>query len=188
MEGRRKRGFTLIELLTILILVAVLAMMAVPAWQKLVQGARIGTWQRQLHGALNYTRTHAIFSATPTVICARAAGGGCATSGGSWDNGWLVFEDPAGTGDCQPGPQARLCANTGQPILRMQQGTDAVRIVNNSNVARRVRYNIQGLSYGYTGRFTVCSGSAAEARGLVIANTGRIRSASPGELLPCSQG
>jgi type IV fimbrial biogenesis protein FimT len=186
MESHRSAGFTLLELLIALMIMGILAFLAAPAWRGLMTEIRVGNWQRQLHGALYYTRGHAIYSGKPTVICARGSSGGCAASGGSWHNGWLVFEDPQGAGDCRPGPEGRVCSGTGAPVLRMREGTDDLRIINNHNVARRVRYNPQGLSYGYTGRFTVCAGTeSAEDKGLVIANTGRIRSARPSELLSC---
>lgn len=184
--ARRLGGFTLVELLLVVLISTVLLALGVPAWQDLVTRTRVAHWQRQLHAGLNFTRHHAVTSARSTVICARGADGGCAAGRGHWQKGWLVFEDPQHRGDCQPGPQGRACQATGAPILRVHDGARDLDIVTNSNIARRVRYNPMGLSYGYTGRFTVCSEAAdGPARGLVIANTGRVRPARAGELLDC---
>jgi type IV fimbrial biogenesis protein FimT len=184
--ARYARGFTLLELLMVLGIGAVLLTLGVPAWQTLVERVQVGHWQRQLHGALNYTRGSAIHSGTPTTICARGPDGGCAAQGGNWHRGWLVFEDSGGHGDCHPNAAGNRCQDSGARILRVNAGPEDLRIVNNHNIALRVRYNAMGLSYGYTGRFTVCArqGDVAD-KGLVIANTGRIRSTDPDELLEC---
>jgi type IV fimbrial biogenesis protein FimT len=183
---RSKQGFTLLELLMGLGLLTILLSLGVPAWQHLVERIQVGNWQRQLHGALNYTRSSAIHSGIPTTICARGPDGGCAAEGGNWQRGWLVFEDGGGARDCQPNPVGTHCQKTGARILRMNAGPEHLTIVNNNNIARRVHYNALGLSYGYTGRFTLCAQSGEVAgKGLVIANTGRVRSARPDELLRC---
>ncbi len=186
MALRSYQGFTLLELLTVLGISVILLTMGVPAGRNLVERIQVGNWQRQLQGALYYTRSHAIHSGKPATICARGPDGGCAASGGNWQRGWLVFEDGAGHGDCQPDAEGRFCQKTGARILRVNPGPEDVPIVNNHNIARRVRYNPMGLSYGYTGRFTLCADHQnVDDKGLVIANTGRVRSADPDELLEC---
>lgn len=185
---RQDQGFTLLELLMVLGIATILVTLGVPAWQNLVERMQVANWQRQLHGALNYTRGHAIHAGMPATICARARDGGCAADGGNWHQGWLVFEDGGGHRDCQPNAAGTHCRDSGARILRVNQGPGELRIVNNHNIARRVRYNAMGLSYGYTGRFTVCAEHDAVAdKGLVIANTGRIRSAGPEDLLDCPE-
>lgn len=180
------RGFTLLELLMVLAIAIILLTIGMPAWQSLVERMQIGNWQRQFHGALNYTRSHAIHSGTLTTICARGGNGGCAADGGNWQRGWLIFEDGGGHGDCQPDADGKVCSDSGARILRMNEGPEDLHIVNNHNIARRVRYNAMGLSYGYTGRFTFCAEQDGVAdKGLVIANTGRVRSTDPDELLDC---
>ncbi len=184
--ARYAQGFTLLELLMVLGIATILLTLGVPAWQNLVERMQVGNWQRQLHGALNYTRGHAIHSGIPTTICARGPDGGCAADGGNWHQGWLVFEDGGGHRDCQPDAAGNRCQDSGARILRVNEGPEGLHIVNNHNVARRVRYNAMGLSYGYTGRFTFCAEQEAVAdKGLVIANTGRIRSTDAEELLDC---
>jgi type IV fimbrial biogenesis protein FimT len=183
-------GLTLLELIFVLAIVFVVVAVGVPSMHQWARETRLAAAQRQLFTALHYTRNHAIQSGSATAICARSRLGGCAKGGGQWSHGWIVFEAPEGVDDCSPGPRGLRCTTTGNPVLRLRKRDpgDGPEIINNHNVRKRVRYDGMGLSYGYTGRFTLCpQGSAVEPKGLVIANTGRIRKAGPADLLECPE-
>jgi type IV fimbrial biogenesis protein FimT len=184
-RANRQAGVTFFELLVTLCVVLVLVSMAVPPMQRLIDYQQLASWQYRLHTALNLTRNHAVYHAVPTVICARD-GDACAEEGGHWSNGWIIFEDPGALNHCRLGPESRRCDEGGGRVLRVVDGPDYVRVINNHNIARRVRFDVMGLSYGYTGRFGFCvPDSERLTRGLVVPNTGRIRSARENETLPC---
>lgn len=179
------RGLTLPELLVVVAILGLLAL-GLPGLRQLVLDHRAWTWQHRLHVSLNLARSHALHTGQPTVVCATDGGGACAESGANWDGGWMVFEDPGVLNTCDPDPQGTQCLDGGGRILRIQDPTDALRIVANRNVSRRVRFNATGMSYGYTGRFTFCDrGGKGYQRGLVVSNSGRIRRAGRQELLHC---
>ncbi len=181
-----RKGFTLTELLVVVVLLSVLATLALPPARKLVLDHRIWTLQHRLHASLNLARNSALHSGSPVVVCATDGNGACDGGSTDWNHGWMVFEDPAWLGACRPDATGNRCRDGQGRILRIQAPVDGFRIVTNRNVSRRVRFNPRGMSYGYTGRFTFCDTNGdGFQRGLVVPNTGRIRTANETELLPC---
>jgi len=123
----RQRGFTLAELLIVLVIVAILAGVGVPALRDLVLSNRQTAAVNELVTALQMARSHAITrgegrdaynpATDPTiVVCASSDGADC---GGGWNEGWIVFRDTDGDGS----PSA---AEGG--VLRAFDGHDTVAI------------------------------------------------------------
>lgn len=180
------RGVTLPEMLVVVIVLSLVLFIGMPAMRKFVAAHQALAWQHRLHVALNLARHHAIYHSTPTVVCATGAGPGCASAATDWARGWLIFEDPGGLNDCKPDSGMSVCEDGGGRIIRVQEATESLAIATNHNVARRVRFNARGMSYGYTGRFAFCPGvELSRPRGLVVPQTGRIRAARPPEVLDC---
>lgn len=179
-------GRTLIEMAVALSMVALVANAALPALAGLLARQSLVSAQHLLHGHLHLARHQAIVGAKPVVVCP-LTGGRCSGEAGDWSQGWVVFQDPDGLNHCTPDTAQQHCLEHSHDILAVSTGSKSVAIVANRNVARRVRFNSQGMSYGYTGRFTFCHPSATVgALGLVVPQTGRIRRATPEELLPCT--
>lgn len=180
------RGFTLLEALVVVVVLSLVLSLGMPAMRDFVATHRALAWQNRLHVALNLARHHAIYHTVPTVICATSGSSGCASSAADWGQGWLIFEDSAGLNDCRPDPEMRFCEEGGGRIIRVQDRARDLRIITNHNIARRVRFNALGMTYGYTGRFAFCPGvELKRPRGLVVPQTGRIRAARPREVLDC---
>lgn len=180
------KGFTLMELLVVVVLLSVLAALALPSAGKLVMDHRIWTLQHRLHASLHLARNSALHSGSPVVVCATDDSGACSGQDADWNNGWMVFEDPNGLRQCRPDNDAGRCHDGAGRILRFQDPVEGFRIVTNRNVSRHVRFDPRGMSYGYTGRFTFCDTNGdGYQRGLVVPNTGRVRTAHETELLPC---
>lgn len=59
-EIRRRHGLTLIELLVMLLIVAILALIAIPLFTSLIQTYRLTTAAEQLYTTLQYARTEAV--------------------------------------------------------------------------------------------------------------------------------
>jgi len=94
-------GFTLLELLVTLLIGAIFVSLAIPSFDRMVQGGRLSTAYNSLLGELAYTRSQAVKRSALVSICATSDGATCNTS--SWELGRLVFVDVNGNGDYEPG-------------------------------------------------------------------------------------
>jgi len=86
----RVKGFTLVEMMVVVALLAIMASVAVPAYQSLIQNNRLSSTTNALLGGLQLARSEAVTTRTSTTICgANAAQNDCVDST-AWDNGALV--------------------------------------------------------------------------------------------------
>lgn len=91
-------GFTLIELMITLVVLGVLLGFGVPNLRSFIQNSRITTQSNDVIGALATARSEAIKRNKPVVLCRSADPAAtapvCASGGaGTWETGWLVFQD-----------------------------------------------------------------------------------------------
>lgn len=87
-------GFTAIELMVTLAVVAVVAALAVPAWQQLTLKSRLNTTANGIYNALTQARQAAVTLKTPVTVCTGDATGGCQTgSAVDWAGGLIAFTD-----------------------------------------------------------------------------------------------
>lgn len=179
-------GLTLPELVITLLLLSASVALVLPIYADLASRNALYVRQTSLYGALHFARTQALISGVPVVVCPMGEEGGCSQRSADWSRGWLVFNDPDALNDCLPGPSGNTCQHGRGKLLLKTSVPEDVYIATNQNVARRVRFNPLGMSYGYTGRFTFCSHrEGVSPLGLVVPQTGRIRRAGPGEWLDC---
>ena len=82
---RKQSGFTLIELLIVIVLVAVVAAVAVPGYQQLVENNQVSSVTNRLVGTINYARSEALKEGRNVTVTAGADG--------SWDTGFAVEFD-----------------------------------------------------------------------------------------------
>lgn len=64
-----QKGFTLIELMIIIVLVAIMAMFAVPSFTQLINNNRTQSASNELAAMFQYARTYAVEHRTPTWVC-----------------------------------------------------------------------------------------------------------------------
>jgi type IV fimbrial biogenesis protein FimT len=88
MTTRRGRGFTIIELLIVTLIVAILAMVAVPNMRDLIVRTRLKTAASDLHSSLVLARSEAIKRNTGMQIVP--------VSAGNWALGWSVQVQSSG--------------------------------------------------------------------------------------------
>lgn len=87
-----ERGFTLIELMTTITVMAVLLMVAVPAFDGVRLSTRLNSYANSLVAASQLARSEAIKRNATVTLCSSANGTTC-TSDGKWEAGWIVLSN-----------------------------------------------------------------------------------------------
>lgn len=88
----RSKGFTLIEMMVVIALLAIMASVAVPAYQNLIQNNRLSSTTNALLTGLQLARSEAVTKRSSITVCgANAAQSDCADST-DWGNGAMIFQ------------------------------------------------------------------------------------------------
>ncbi len=88
-------GFTIIELLIVLAVAALLGMMATANFTNTIARDRINGELADLHADMTYAAAEAVREGLLVTLCASSDGLTCSKST-NWNDGWIVFADPAG--------------------------------------------------------------------------------------------
>lgn len=105
---RAQQGFTLIELMIVLMLIAVMAGIGVPAFQTMLQNSRLTSSTNSLLSALQYARSEAVTQRSAVTVSP--------LNGTDWASGALIMKGaiklretpPAGTGVTVTGSAASI--------------------------------------------------------------------------------
>jgi len=160
----KQQGFTLIELVITIVIAIILLTTAVPSFRTLVEDNRLTTQINDLVTSINLTRSEAIKRGFSATICKSNTGSSCA---GDWTDGWVVFVDQDSDG----------VIDTGDTIIYVH---DELRGNNTLTYGstNRITYSSQGIATGFNDTFELCdSRGAADAKGVIVSNTGRARQA-----------
>ena len=182
----RTAGVSLVELLTTVVVVGLLAALAGPPLGRWLGDQRLVALNNQLAGDLQRARGEAARMRRAVVLCTR---GSALTCGGqvAWETGWLVFEDPDGDRSCADANNDARCDGDNGRLLRVQPALPTgISLRKTGTPADRMRFTDTGTAAFFNHRYTFCDRrGATAARGLVLANTGRIRIAGPDDPLTC---
>lgn len=167
---RTSNGFTLIEMLVAMSLIAVVIALAGPSMRELILNNRQVADYNTMLSSLTLARAEAIKRRARTRVCISNATPDCDTTATRWEDGWIIVADTNGNGT--------VTTADGDLLLQVQSGLEVgTTLRGNANVVRNVTFDTRGFS-GSTGTLRFCDPrGAAEARGIIISNTGRARQA-----------
>jgi type IV fimbrial biogenesis protein FimT len=170
---KHQAGHTLVEWLTTVGLLGTLTTVGVPTVTDLVHSSRVQAGSEALASSLALTRSEAVKRNARVVMCKSASGQAC-ESLGTWEQGWIIFEDRNNNGR----------VDAGEEVMHREAGmANGLRMSGNTPVSQYVSYTPYGRTRQVSGAFqagtfTVCSQKAAgrgSARQVVINSVGRPR-------------
>ncbi len=152
-------GFTIIELMIAVALIAIVAAIATPSFSFMITNNRMASEVNQFVGSLHFTRSEAIKRGENVRVCT-SVDGASGDASNDWTNGWIVIVDSSST------------VLKVYPALR---GGDT--LIGDGNTGDAIRFNANGFATGFNGTVKMCESNndLNNARGVIVAATGRIR-------------
>lgn len=183
---RADQGLSLVELLIAAAMLSLLMALAGPALAEWLGNQRLIALNNALAGDLQRARGEAARMRRPVVLCTRGADLSCSGQT-AWETGWLVFEDRNGDRDCTDADNDARCDLDDGRLLRVQPALPTgVTLRKTGTPADRMRFTVTGSAAFFNHRYTFCDHRGESvARGLILANTGRIRLAGSTDTLTC---
>lgn len=167
------RGFTLVELMVTLGVIAILAAVAAPAFEGLLNDAARRASLSAINGDVQFARGEALSKSQNVVICASSNGTTCSGSN-TWDDGWIVFSDVNGNG--APNYGTNSCATTEDCLLKVDRGmTRGVTLRGNGS---QLTFSELGELSGGATALSLCgndaqsSGDSDKSHSLSVVGTG----------------
>ena len=160
------RGFTLIELLVTIAITAILAMVAVPAFNVTIINYRLTSNTNNFVASAQLARSEAIKRNSRMTMCKSANGTSCTTTGG-WQQGWIIFTDA----------NTYAVKDSGEVVVYKEGALPTgFLLTGGTNVNNYVSFVPSGGTVQW-GTLTFCSqsDSSGPARQVIINSTGRLR-------------
>jgi type IV fimbrial biogenesis protein FimT len=162
-EKRLNAGFTLVELMITVVLLAILTILAMPAFQGVMERLRIQSAANSLSAAFATARSESVKLGTNVTVCKSLDKENCTTDG-DWSIGWIIH------------------ATAASPIKVFDSPAGGVSMAGSSvpDLQNSVQFMPTGASnLGATGNVTVCL-PGRTSRVVSVASSGRIRVAEGG--------
>ncbi len=165
------RGFTLIELMIVIVIAAVLAGLAAPSFQNIVDANRQATSVNEFMATLNAARQEALKAGRAVIVCrtnAPEASPPACAGGDGWEDGWFIFVDQDGGNDFDAAEPVVAARSALHPSLTLR---------GNGNIAADITFLASGeVPTSEAGTFTLCAANSTSAREIVVSFQGRARS------------
>jgi type IV fimbrial biogenesis protein FimT len=94
-------GVTLVELIAVITIAAILMSIGVPSYRYVTNSNRVAAESNALLADMQLARSEAVKEGQPVSVCPATRSGATWSCTGSnhWEVGWIVFTDPAGSGN-----------------------------------------------------------------------------------------
>jgi len=169
-QTQHNTGFTLIELMIVLSIAAILASIAAPSFQWIMSRTRLSTQANDLITALSLARSEAVKRGVRVTVCKSSSGTGC-TTGGDFQQGWIVFVD-----NTQVAGNAAGILDGTDTLLRAFGVIQGSTLDGGANFAKWISYLPSGRSRGDTGlangTFSLCNDH--KGRSIAVNTSGRV--------------
>ncbi|OWY38318.1 hypothetical protein CEK28_13715 [Xenophilus sp. AP218F] len=165
MNGRGQGGFSLLEMAVTMAVFAILAAMALPAWQSFLQAERMNSARDNLLNAIAQARLTAVNNNNVVQLCAYnpASASQCGTS---WSAGWAVIEQQS----------------AGAVLLRAASATSTGPVLSNlASGVTTISFNSRPpfVAAAQTGDFKLCDArGASSALSINLQSTGYAQAAA----------
>jgi len=109
----QSRGFSLVEILTVLVIIGIFMLIAIPGYNTFISSGHIGAEDNDLYHDLEFARSEASKRGLNIVVCpsnnTSAASPTCAAQA-TWNGGWITLL-----------PVNNNCTDTSGTVLRIRQ-------------------------------------------------------------------
>ena len=161
----QQAGFSLLELLITVAIISILAMVAAPSFQSMMENNQTLSLANQLISAFNYARSESVKRRKPVTVCARnTLGNGCSSTD-TFINGWIVYEGTT--------PPTSSTTNLIIGDTQVKAG-DMELSSSSSTILRSITYTITGSAKN-SGTIYIRSAGINKRKIVISMNTGRVR-------------
>ncbi|WP_019623733.1 GspH/FimT family pseudopilin [Thioalkalivibrio thiocyanoxidans] len=166
----RHQGLTAIELMVTIGVLAILTMLAAPAFSQMLERQRVIGATNSLLNAMHLARSEALKRNERVTLCPSSDGETCRDDG-VWADGWIWFADRGNTG----------LRDQDDPLIGYEApGLEGLVVTGNTPVRDYVSYVPRGTTQRLSGAlqmgsFTVC-GNITDGRRVIVSSIGRPRS------------
>jgi type IV fimbrial biogenesis protein FimT len=163
---RREDGFTLIETMVVVTIIAVLTVLAAPSFDAVFLSNKLAAFANDFVASSQLARSEAIKRNQVVRVCRSADSATCATSG-TWQQGWIVFNDINNNGS----------VDSGETILRKQEAISSDYHYTTTSTGTSYNLAFQAIGAGSdTATLYLCKATpsvGAQERVITLGPTGR---------------